>query len=74
MKSVVIIAEAGVNHNGDINLAKELIKQAKHVKADYVKFQSFVTEENISSKAPKTEYQLQTTISSESQFQMLKKF
>ncbi len=73
MKSVVIIAEAGVNHNGDINLAKELIKQAKHIKADYVKFQSFVTEENISSKAPKTEYQLQTTISSESQFQMLKK-
>ena len=73
MKSVVIIAEAGVNHNGDINLAKELIKQAKNIKADYVKFQSFVTEENISSKAPKTEYQLQTTISSESQFQMLKK-
>ena len=73
MKSVVIIAEAGVNHNGDINLAKELIEQAKSIKADYVKFQSFVTEENISSKAPKTEYQLQTTISSESQFQMLKK-
>ena len=45
MKSVVIIAEAGVNHNGDINLAKELIKQAKNIKADYVKFQSFVTEE-----------------------------
>ena len=73
MKSVVIIAEAGVNHNGDINLAKELIKQAKYIQADYVKFQSFLTEENISSKAPKTEYQLQTTISSESQFQMLKK-
>ena len=69
----LIIAEAGVNHNGDINLAKELIKQAKYIKADYVKFQSFLTEENISSKAPKTEYQLQTTISSESQFQMLKK-
>ena len=73
MNSVVIIAEAGVNHNGDMTLAKELIEKAKFINADYVKFQSFVTEENISSKAPKAEYQLQTTESSETQFEMLKK-
>ena len=73
MNSVVIIAEAGVNHNGDMTLAKELIGKAKFINADYVKFQSFVTEENISSKAPKAEYQLQTTESSETQFEMLKK-
>ena len=73
MKPVIIIAEAGVNHNGDMDLAKELIEKAKIINADYVKFQSFITEENISSKAPKAEYQLQTTETSESQFNMLKK-
>ena len=41
MKKVIIIAEAGVNHNGDIKLAKKLIDVASEAKADYVKFQSF---------------------------------
>ena len=40
MKKCIIIAEAGVNHNGDINLAKELIKEASNAGANYVKFQS----------------------------------
>lgn len=42
--SVIIIAEAGVNHNGDINLAKKLVEQAKRAGADYVKFQTFQLE------------------------------
>lgn len=42
--SVIIIAEAGVNHNGDINLAKKLVGQAKRAGADYVKFQTFQPE------------------------------
>ena len=42
--SVIIIAEAGVNHNGDINLAKKLVEQAKRAGADYVKFQTFQPE------------------------------
>lgn len=41
MSKVVIIAEAGVNHNGDIEIAKRLIDAAAHAKADYVKFQTF---------------------------------
>lgn len=71
--SVLIIAEAGVNHNGDINLAKSLIKAAADSGADYVKFQTFVTELNIAKDAIKAEYQLKTTDSFESQFEMVKK-
>ncbi|SVE50845.1 uncharacterized protein METZ01_LOCUS503699, partial [marine metagenome] len=73
MKQVIIIAEAGVNHNGDMALAKKLIRSAKLIKADYIKFQSFITEENISSLAPKAGYQTETTESGESQFDMLKR-
>ena len=73
MNHTIIIAEAGVNHNGNIDLAKRLIDEAKACKADYVKFQSFVTEENISCNAPKAKYQNDTTESSETQFEMLKK-
>ncbi len=73
MNRSIIIAEAGVNHNGSIEFAKRLIDEAKACKADYVKFQSFVTEENISCNAPKAKYQNATTESSESQFEMLKK-
>ncbi len=72
MPKTIIIAEAGVNHNGDMDLAKELIISAKGTGADYVKFQSFITEENISTKAPKADYQLETTSGAESQFEMLK--
>lgn len=68
-----IIAEAGVNHNGDIDLAKELVDIAVNAKADAVKFQTFKTENVISIRAPKAEYQVKTTGSEESQFEMVKK-
>ncbi|EDP6893765.1 N-acetylneuraminate synthase [Campylobacter lari] len=73
MESVVVIAEAGVNHNGDMNLAKKLIEVASEAGADYVKFQTFRTELCISKNAQKAEYQLKTTSHEESQFDMIKK-
>jgi len=64
----VIIAEAGVNHNGDMDLAKKLIDEAKNAGADYVKFQTAV---NPTSKyAPKAEYQKRETGADETQLQM----
>jgi len=68
-----IIAEAGVNHNGDINLAKRLIDVAKEAGADAVKFQTFKAEEVVTQSAEKAEYQKETTGAEESQFQMIKK-
>lgn len=68
-----IIAEAGVNHNGDLNIAKELVKQAKLSGADCVKFQTFKAERLITKNAPKADYQNKTTDPRESQFDMLKK-
>lgn len=68
-----IIAEAGVNHNGDMNLAKKLIDGAKEAGADAVKFQTFRTEEVVTEGAEKAEYQKTSTGSEESQFDMLKK-
>ena len=73
MNKVMIIAEAGVNHNGDMNLAKKLIETAKDAGADYVKFQSFKAEKLVSKYAIKADYQKQTTDSNESQFDMIKK-
>lgn len=72
-KSVFIIAEAGVNHNGSIELAKELVNKAFDVGADAVKFQTFQVEKITSRIAQKADYQKQTTGESESQFEMLKK-
>ena len=57
----LIIAEAGVNHNGDILLAKELINSAAAAGADIVKFQSFVADKIISRSAPKADYQMNAT-------------
>ena len=71
--SVFIIAEAGVNHNGSIDLAYKLIDVAVESGADAVKFQTFKAENITSKNAPKAEYQKQTTDVSESQFDMLKK-
>ena len=71
--SVFIIAEAGVNHNGSIDLAYKLIDVAVESGADAVKFQTFKAENIASKNAPKAEYQKQTTDVSESQFDMLKK-
>lgn len=73
MKKVFIIAEAGVNHNGSIELAKELIDVASDSGADAVKFQTFKTENLVSKNAQKAEYQKQTTDKTESQFDMIKK-
>ncbi len=68
-----IIAEAGVNHNGDVNLAKKLIHVAKEAGVDAVKFQTFKAEEVVTKSAKKAEYQNQTTSPEESQFDMIKK-
>lgn len=73
MKKTLIIAEAGVNHNGDLNLAKKLIEIAADSGADFVKFQSFKAKNCISTKAKKAPYQLKTTASDESQLQMVQK-
>lgn len=71
-KHIIIIAEAGVNHNGDLRLAREMVKAAKKAGADYVKFQTARPELVISSFAPKAEYQKSTTGESESQLEMCK--
>ena len=71
--NVFIIAEAGVNHNGNIALAKQLIDVAAKAGADAVKFQTFIAEEVVSTNAPKAEYQKQTTDAFESQLDMIKK-
>lgn len=73
MKKVFIIAEAGVNHNGSIELAKKLIDVAAGSGADAVKFQTFKAKNLVSKNAQKAEYQKQTTNSEESQFDMIKK-
>jgi N,N'-diacetyllegionaminate synthase len=68
-----IIAEAGVNHNGDISLALELVRKAKETGADCVKFQTFTAESIVTNEAPKAAYQLLVTDPKESQLDMLKK-
>jgi N,N'-diacetyllegionaminate synthase len=69
---MIIIAEAGVNHNGSIARAKKLISIASNAKADFVKFQTFITEKNITRNAEKAEYQKDHTDLDESQFEMIK--
>ena len=59
--SVLIIAEAGVNHNGDIELAKKLVDAAVNAGADLVKFQTFNAEQLATRNAPKANYQTRTT-------------
>jgi len=68
-----IIAEAGVNHNGSIELAKQMIEEAARAGADYIKFQTFKPEKLVSKYAQKADYQKKTTGSQESQLQMLEK-
>jgi N,N'-diacetyllegionaminate synthase len=72
-KKVFIIAEAGVNHNGSMDLAKKLIDAAVEAKVDAVKFQTFVSNNVISKYAEKAEYQKTTTAGNESQLDMVKK-
>lgn len=73
MGKTFIIAEAGDNHNGSRELAFRLIDKAVEAGADCVKFQTFVTDEVISKRAEKAEYQKAATGSDESQYQMVKK-
>ena len=70
---VFIIAEAGVNHNGSVDLAKKLIDVASISGADAVKFQTFKAENLVVKNTQKADYQKQTTDSTESQFDMIKK-
>lgn len=72
-KHTLIIAEAGVNHNADPVLAREMVVAAKEAGADYVKFQTAVPSLVISSVAPKAEYQKEQTGDGESQLDMCKK-
>ena len=71
--SVFIIAEAGVNHNGSVDLAKKLIDVAANSGVDAVKFQTFKAENLVVKNTQKAEYQKQTTDALESQFDMIKK-
>ena len=72
-KSTIIIAEAGVNHNGSIELAKKIIDVAAEAGADFVKFQTFKAETLVTRTADKAEYQKEITNTDESQFEMIKK-
>ena len=72
MKKLKIIAEIGVNHNGDLKLAKKLIDCAADSKADYVKFQSYVTKELVHPKTSLANYQKKTK--KKNQFELLKNY
>lgn len=69
---IIIIAEAGVNHNASMEMARRMVVEAAKAGADYVKFQTAVPKLVISSIAPKAEYQKETTGASESQLEMCK--
>lgn len=71
--NVLIIAEAGVNHNGDLELAKRLIDAAAEAGADLVKFQTFNANRQVTRSAKKADYQIQATEGEESQHKMLRR-
>jgi N-acetylneuraminate synthase len=70
---VYIIAEAGVNHNGNIEIAKKMIEMASLSGCDCIKFQTFTTSKLVIKEAPRAEYQIKNTKNEDSQFEMLKK-
>ena len=72
-ETTLIIAEAGVNHNGSLEMAFELIDAASDAGADVVKFQTFKAENLVTQSATKADYQLETTDMQETQFEMIKK-
>ena len=71
--ATLIIAEAGVNHNGSIKTAEQLIETAAEAGADLVKFQTFSADRLVTGSASKADYQLETTSTSESQHEMIRK-
>jgi N,N'-diacetyllegionaminate synthase len=71
INKTLIIAEAGVNHNGDINLAKELVDESAKAGADLVKFQTFTADSMVTQGAPKAAYQKLNTNEQQSQYDML---
>lgn len=73
MSAIFLIAEVGVNHNGDIHLARQMIDAAKNAGADAVKFQTFQADELVSPGTPKVHYQESTTSPGESHYEMIKK-
>jgi N,N'-diacetyllegionaminate synthase len=73
MTNIFIIAEAGVNHNGSLQLAKKLVDVAADSGADAVKFQTFKADKLVSKSAHKAGYQMQTTPAAESQYDMIKR-
>jgi len=72
-KQTLIIAEAGVNHNGNIEKAKKLIDVAKRAGADFVKFQTFNADKLVTKTAKRADYQIENTKNTDSQYEMLKK-
>ena len=72
-RKTLVIAEAGVNHNGSLDMAQELIEAAADVGANIVKFQTFTADAIVSKEAEKAEYQKETTSTKESQYEMIKK-
>lgn len=73
MSQTYIIAEAGVNHNGDFELAKKMVLAASLAGVDAIKFQTFVAQKLVSCYAPKADYQKKTTDNEETQLEMLEK-
>lgn len=73
MNKTIIIAEAGVNHNGDIETAKRLIDVATEAGVDYVKFQTFKANKIVTKQAKRADYQNKNTKGSDTQYEMLKK-
>ena len=72
-RKVIIIAEAGVNHNGSLRIAKKLVDKAVEAKADFIKFQTFNAGSIATIKSSKANYQKKNSSKSETQLQMLKK-
>ena len=73
MNKTIVIAEAGVNHNGDIETAKRLIDVAAEAGVDYVKFQTFKANKIVTKQAERADYQNKNTKNSDTQLEMLKK-